>query len=389
MTDLKKILYLLGAFAAILFLPYAGGWLRYDGVFPPHFFDFPELVAPPKAGFSQPIFIGVAVVCVALAVFYIFPQWFGFKKPQSTPDRPRRASLPVWFWIGLGLWAPTLLVMWSHLDYPKWLLNWACIPLFWGFTLLLDGIVYVRTGGRSMLATSPRELLGIGVASSTGWMIFEYLNFFVDDNWIYPKGNLIPDDEFVMYAVIGSAGLMPMAIEWYDLFNSTNWLRRKYENGPRLTFPKWLKTGVLLVLLVGLFAISAFPNDLFGLLWVAPLFILSIALSAVGVATPFTPLKHGNWAPLLLSALTYLVQGFLCECWNYYSGIHTGGELYSFNPDYWTYSIPFVDVYHVFEMPILGFAGYLPFGVYCLVWWIYFAWLLGIPSRFVHAEEAI
>jgi hypothetical protein len=33
----------------------------------------------------------------------------------------------------------------------------------------------------------------------------------------------------------------------------------------------------------------------------------------------------------------------------------------------WVYSVPFVDRFHVFEMPILGFAGYLPFGLECAV----------------------
>jgi len=29
------------------------------------------------------------------------------------------------------------------------------------------------------------------------------------------------------------------------------------------------------------------------------------------------------------------------------------------------YEIPYVNVLHVFEMPLLGYAGYLPFGVLC------------------------
>jgi hypothetical protein len=31
----------------------------------------------------------------------------------------------------------------------------------------------------------------------------------------------------------------------------------------------------------------------------------------------------------------------------------------------WKYSIPFVERFHLFEMPILGYAGYLPFGLEC------------------------
>jgi hypothetical protein len=42
------------------------------------------------------------------------------------------------------------------------------------------------------------------------------------------------------------------------------------------------------------------------------------------------------------------------------------------NPNYWIYDIPFVNVIHVFsEMPLLGYFGYLPFGI--LVW-VVFVW---------------
>ncbi|MBW2675319.1 MAG: hypothetical protein JRD89_18220 [Deltaproteobacteria bacterium] len=33
----------------------------------------------------------------------------------------------------------------------------------------------------------------------------------------------------------------------------------------------------------------------------------------------------------------------------------------------WGYSIPFVHRYPIFEMPILGYAGYLPFGIECAI----------------------
>jgi hypothetical protein len=34
---------------------------------------------------------------------------------------------------------------------------------------------------------------------------------------------------------------------------------------------------------------------------------------------------------------------------------------------HWTYSIPFVQRFMIFEMPVLGYAGYLPFGLECAV----------------------
>ena len=70
---------------------------------------------------------------------------------------------------------------------------------------------------------------------------------------------------------------------------------------------------------------------------------------------------------VLLMALSSLFNGFFWEFWNYGSAHPT---LPVTNPNYWVYDIPYVNVIHIHaEMPLLGFAGYLPFGV--LVWMVF------------------
>ncbi|MBV6442211.1 MAG: hypothetical protein DYG98_25685 [Haliscomenobacteraceae bacterium CHB4] len=387
MKELTRICYLLAAFAAIAFLPYIGAWIRFDGVFPNDYFNFPTLVAPEKAPFNPLIFGMVAVFVAAVAVLYIFPQVFGFKKTVvARRIVPLKTRLPVWFWVGLAAWGATLFVLWGKFSEPKWLINWADLPLFWGFALMLDGWVYVRTGGRSIIATAPRDMIGMGIASIFGWMIFEWLNFFVNDNWVYSKGNLIPDDEFVVYAFLGSSGLMPLTFQWYSLLHSFDNLRNRYTSGPRISLPHWTSITILAAVCIGLFFISEFPNALFGVLWVAPMLVLAVTMRLIGIRTPFTLVKEGNWTPLLLLGLTYLIQGFLLEGQNFFSGYYENGQLVTHNPGYWQYSIPYVDKFHIFEMPALGFAGYIPFGVYFAIGWIAFAWLLDIPARFIEEE---
>ena len=51
-----------------------------------------------------------------------------------------------------------------------------------------------------------------------------------------------------------------------------------------------------------------------------------------------------------LSAMAALVCGFFWGMWNYYSYAK------------WVYAIPHVQRFRVFEMPVLGYVGYLPFG---------------------------
>jgi hypothetical protein len=55
------------------------------------------------------------------------------------------------------------------------------------------------------------------------------------------------------------------------------------------------------------------------------------------------------------AACAALICGFFWELWNFKSLAH------------WEYAVPFVQRFHVFEMPLLGYAGYLPFGLECLV----------------------
>ena len=54
-------------------------------------------------------------------------------------------------------------------------------------------------------------------------------------------------------------------------------------------------------------------------------------------------------------ALAALICGFFWEMWNQYS-----------YPK-WEYSIPYVQRFQIFEMPLLGYLGYLPFGLQCRV----------------------
>ncbi len=391
MTTLKQVSYLLLAIAGIVFLPYLGTWLAVDGNFPAKYFDYPPLSAPEKPGFNLFIFIGIAAFFVLVILLYLFPRLFGFRPVAMVREVPLEpAKLPIWFWIGLAVWGIPLAFLWAKVDYPKWLLNWAYLPLFWGFTLMLDGWVYIRSNSVSLLSRYPREIVGIGVAATSGWMLFEYLNFFVDENWYYPKGDIVPDDEFTVYATLGSSGLMPAAFEFYMLLNTFRF-RHRFDHGIKITLHKGIRIVILVGALVGMFAIGFFPDGMFTVLWLSPLLILSVVLESIGIWTPFTPIKTGNWSPLLKYALTYLIYGFLLEWWNYFNSTHPDDpkKLITFTPAHWVYSLPYVNRFHVFEMPVLGYMGYLPFGIYCAVWWIAFAFLLNIPTQFANDDQSL
>jgi hypothetical protein len=58
------------------------------------------------------------------------------------------------------------------------------------------------------------------------------------------------------------------------------------------------------------------------------------------------------------------------------------------NPNYWVYDIPYVNVIHIFsEMPLLGYMGYMPFGVLALVMWIWAGNVFGFDTKIVDTDQ--
>jgi len=106
------------------------------------------------------------------------------------------------------------------------------------------------------------------------------------------------------------------------------------------------------ILLVG---IVVWPNYLFPFVWIAPALILLAIQYLLGESTVFSHVSQQVWQPILLPAMAALICGLFWEMWNYYSAAK------------WVYSIPFVDAFHVFEMPLLGYGGYIPFGLECVI----------------------
>jgi hypothetical protein len=73
----------------------------------------------------------------------------------------------------------------------------------------------------------------------------------------------------------------------------------------------------------------------------------------MGLPCDLGGISKGNWRYVLGWGLAALICGFLWEMWNYYS------------MSKWTYQVPYLDVFRLFEMPIAGYTGYLAFGLEC------------------------
>jgi hypothetical protein len=103
------------------------------------------------------------------------------------------------------------------------------------------------------------------------------------------------------------------------------------------------------------------PTYFFPFTWVW-LFLFVDALNFLrGRASLIAQASRGDWRNVAALALAGTVCGFFWEMWNFYA------------LPKWYYTVPFVGFAKMFEMPLLGYAGYLPFAwelyaLYHLVW---------------------
>jgi hypothetical protein len=194
------------------------------------------------------------------------------------------------------------------------------------------------------------------VVSAFFWWYFEYLNRFVQ-NWHYVNvGNLSPLQYF-LFATLPFSTVLPAVLSTNELLSSVPRASGGLDNFVRIRVPYRKVAGVpgLVIFSAGLAMIGIRPDYLYPLLWVSPLLIITSLQAVMGRQSIFAGIEKGQWRGIYLLALSALVCGFFWEMWNYYSYAK------------WVYSVPFVDRFRIFEMPLLGYAGYLPFGLECAV----------------------
>jgi hypothetical protein len=213
-----------------------------------------------------------------------------------------------------------------------------------------------RRKGQCMLLNRPWHFAALFLISACFWWFFEYLNRFVQ-NWYYEGINQITALEYVVFATLPFSTVLPAVLGTYELLGTFPRLSAGLQDfiKLRLDHPRPVVFMVFVISCVALTGIGVWPDLLFPALWLSPLFIITSYQALRGQPTIFSRIAAGDWRQICLLALAALICGFFWEMWNFYSLAK------------WKYSVPFVGWFHILEMPILGYAGYLPFGLECAV----------------------
>ncbi|MEM9444743.1 MAG: hypothetical protein AAGA18_05250 [Verrucomicrobiota bacterium] len=319
--------------------------------------EFPPLTRYVQhAEFSGPIFIGMAVLILMVTGPFIYHWLQALSKDKRNNSRTGKySSFPWWGWLGLVVGAIFLVLAWNRFSWFSEFQIYTFIPLWFAYILIVNAWCYKRTS-QCLMLDRPYYFLGLFILSSVFWWFFEYLNRFVE-NWYYLNIGTLDSLEYLIFASISFATVLPALLSTYQLLGSCSFLHMGMNKFLKLRFIEDKRAAVILLLLfgAGLLGIGVYPDYLYPLLWLSPLVLVVCVQILLGEKTVFSSVKYGDWTRIWLLGLAALTCGLFWEMWNFYSLAK------------WEYSIPFVHKFKIFEMPLLGYAGYLPFGLECWV----------------------
>jgi hypothetical protein len=264
---------------------------------------------------------------------------------ETSQAADRRRTFPLQGWIGLVMVGIAWPLNWllpgtrtAYLFFPLWL----------GFALTLDGLVVLRKG-TSLMTRSWRHYLGLFLVSDPAWWLFEALNLRMQ-NWFYLGVGSFSPLQYFLLASLNFSTVIPAVFGAAELIGSFGFIRRikpglviRDDRRTTLTFfiAGWLMLALLLL----------WPLYFFPFVWISIYFITEPLNVWLGNRSLTEGTRRGDWRAIFSLWLGVLLTAFFWEMWNYLAFPK------------WVYQVPFVGFLHVFEMPLLGYGGYLPFAL--------------------------
>lgn len=229
---------------------------------------------------------------------------------------------------------------------PTWYYHLA----WWSYIVAADDLNR-RLSGRSLLRDRPRRFLWLAGVSVLWWTLFEAINLRLG-NWYYVMD---PPARATRWAggVLAFATVLPGIVETLELVENLGVLRRI-----RIAQVRWtrVKEGACLALGGACFALPLlWPDLFFPLTWGSFVFLLEPWNRRHARRSFLRDLEAGEAGPFCRTLAAGLVCGVLWETWNFWARSK------------WIYTVPVFEEMKLFEMPLLGFLGFPPFAVECVV----------------------
>lgn len=223
--------------------------------------------------------------------------------------------------------------------FATWFYSFA----WWSYILIVDGWVY-RQRGESLLISYPGRFVFLSLWSVVLWSVYEGFNFRLQ-NWHYVG---LPTDLPIRWAgyAIAFATVVPALLETADLLDTG--FHRPF------SVPPFMRSGRWAFGLVGMACLVLpllWPKMFFPLVWGALFFLLDPLNELMGGQSLLSDWRSGTLRRLVLLMMAGVLCGFLWEGGNVCASAH------------WIYSAPGLDRWKIFEMPLIGYLGFLPFAL--------------------------
>ena len=238
-----------------------------------------------------------------------------------------------------------------------WPLNWILpgirtaylfFPLWLGYILTIDALVQMRTGS-SIWMRSRRDFVLLFLISAPVWWLFEVINVRTA-NWEYVGRELFSTLQFNLLSTISFSTVIPAVFETAELMRSFTWMKW-FASWPRIPGTRVAFIALFGLGLAMLAALLIWPKIFYPFVWMSLVLIFEPINYWTGRPYFLKELREGDWRTMISLSLGALVCGLFWEMWNYYSFPK------------WVYHVPVLGFWRVFEMPLLGYGGYIPFAL--------------------------
>ena len=254
-----------------------------------------------------------------------------------------KRRIPIRFFLGLLIVTIFWYLNWSASGLRT---HWGFFPLWFGFAITIDGLVYLRKG-TSLFSRNKFAYAGLFIISIPVWWLFELFNQ-ITENWHYVGRENFTDLEYFLLASLSFSTVIPSVFGSAELVST--YLK---ENNSGWVIEKSNKVGAIFILIgiVMLVLLILFPTVFYVFIWTTVFFVVEGINIFLNNKSILTFVSNGNWKPVFSLWIGCLICGFFWEMWNYFS-----------YPK-WVYDVPGVNFLHIFEMPLLGYLGYIPFSL--------------------------
>jgi len=273
---------------------------------------------------------------------------------------------------GLAMIAVGWPLAWGRPSGLEFLWENAFLLLWVGYTLVVDGLNY-RITGTSLYSRNRWAFAGLFILSIPMWWLFEFFNLFLR-NWHYLHNRPLGTVEYVVRASVHFSIVIPVVLSTAELWASSRLLMRTAYL-PALPVSRRNLSALVLTGFCMLALVIVVPRFAFPLVWISVYLIMDAINMLQGAPSLLFHFSRGNWRPAVALALGALTCGFFWEMWNFYA------------LPKWTYTIPFFDFFHVFEMPLPGYLGYLPFGLEVYALYIFLVTMCGLKRTGLYGGE--